>query len=126
MALAVELANDKIMYHEICKRCVGGLNQINAFVSDSDINALSGASAHTDLITLITTTKAAPSVRHHDDYQISLQVADALQAAIDAEIISASDVAGCATRQALRQLFVTADPLQLVTLTTTCGDAWIA
>ncbi|MFN7930333.1 MAG: hypothetical protein U0Y68_20875 [Blastocatellia bacterium] len=54
---------------EICKRVVGGLNQINTFVSDSEVNALAGGLATADLITLLTTTKASPAVRHHDDYK---------------------------------------------------------
>lgn len=125
MALATGLANDAITVHEICKRCVGGLNQIDDFISNTEVNALSGGSADDDLITLIATNGAAAN-RHHDDYQIALQVNKALQAAIDAGIIDATAVAGCATKTALKQLFVTADPLALVALTTMCGDAWIA
>lgn len=125
MALATGLANDHKTTHEICKRCVGGLNQIDDFISNAEVNALAGAAADDDLLTLIA-TNGAPSVRHHDDYQISLQVNKALQAAIDAGIIDAAAVAGCATKTALKTLFVTADPLGLVTVNTTCGDAWVS
>lgn len=125
MALAANLANDHATTHEICKRCVGGLNQIDAFISNAEVDALSGGSADDDLLALITTNSAA-ATRHNDDYQIGIQVNAALQAAIDAGVINASDVAGCSTKAALKALFVTADPLGLVAATTTSGDAWRA
>ncbi|MFN7930332.1 MAG: hypothetical protein U0Y68_20870 [Blastocatellia bacterium] len=55
-----------------------------------------------------------------------MQVAAAIQAAYDGGLMTDSDIAGCATRTALKQLFVTADPTGRVTLTTVCGDVWNA
>lgn len=119
MAISASLAPYELT--DLCLRCVGGLNRIDALYSDADVNGLSGGTAQTDLLALLVTNAAGL----HDEAQQSVrQVNVALQYAIDVGILDATNVDACTTKADLKTIFVNADPQSKVTVDSIAGDVW--